>query len=351
MARVDRDTFKASVDTSITTNSNKDISGADVNGAFDDLADSAVFRDEYVGGKAPVRVATTASGTISTDYEDGDTVDGVTLATGDRILLKDLSNGSLRGVYTVNASGSPTRATDFNTSEDCVLGVTFYVEEGTSNGGKFFYLSGPTSTIVLGSTVLTFAEQSSTFNINSLSEDNSLDADADFIPYYDTSGGSSKKITLENLPIDDLDTNTQVDPANDYFVVHDNGNNKLEKVAASEVPRTEAVPDGGGLVLKILEIGDWDMDADVSVSITHGVSGSPMTSGSGMSILSVDIRKDSGFVYSALGVGSAGGTTNNLEIYWDNTTITLVRANGGDFDSTNYNSSGNRGWVTIAYQE
>ena len=64
--------------------------------------------------KNSVRVATTANGTLSSAFANGQTVDGITLSTGDRILLKDQSTGSQNGIYTVNSSGAPTRATDFD---------------------------------------------------------------------------------------------------------------------------------------------------------------------------------------------------------------------------------------------
>ena len=52
-------------------------------------AASKGYVDALVQGldpKGSVRVATTTAGTLATDYENGDTVDGVTLATGNRIL-------------------------------------------------------------------------------------------------------------------------------------------------------------------------------------------------------------------------------------------------------------------------
>ena len=60
----------------------------------------------------PVRVATTANGTLATAFDDASTVDGVTLATGDRILIKNQSDAKANGIYVVAASGAPTRATD-----------------------------------------------------------------------------------------------------------------------------------------------------------------------------------------------------------------------------------------------
>lgn len=64
--------------------------------------------------KDSVVCATTANGTLATAFENGDTVDGIVLATGNRILIKNQSAPAENGIYTVNASGAPTRATDFD---------------------------------------------------------------------------------------------------------------------------------------------------------------------------------------------------------------------------------------------
>ncbi len=82
--------------------------------------------------KGSVRVATTAAGTLATSFENGDSVDGIVLATGDRILIKDQSSQAENGIYTVNASGAPTRSTDMNVWAE-VPGAFVAVEEGTSN--------------------------------------------------------------------------------------------------------------------------------------------------------------------------------------------------------------------------
>jgi hypothetical protein len=106
--------------------------------------------------KAPVRVATTANGTLASAFENGDTVDGVTLATGDRILLKDQSTASQNGIYVVKASGAPSRATDADSSAE-ILGATVFVSEGTANGNKQFSCTTD-APITLGSTSLVFAQ-------------------------------------------------------------------------------------------------------------------------------------------------------------------------------------------------
>jgi hypothetical protein len=82
---------------------------------------------------APVRVATTTAGTLATSFENGDTVDGVTLATGDRILIKDQSTASENGVYVVAASGAPSRASDADTGAE-LYGALVPVTNGTTNG-------------------------------------------------------------------------------------------------------------------------------------------------------------------------------------------------------------------------
>jgi len=108
--------------------------------------------------KQPVRAASTANGTLATAFENGDTLDGVTLATGDRILLKDQSSGAENGIYTVNASGAPSRASDADTGAE-MLGATVSVMEGTANADKTFACT-TNSTITIGSTSLTFAQAS-----------------------------------------------------------------------------------------------------------------------------------------------------------------------------------------------
>ena len=73
-------------------------------------AESKDYVDSVVAGlspKEPVRAATTAPGTLALDFENGDVIDGVTLATGDRILIKDQVTATENGLYIVNASGAP----------------------------------------------------------------------------------------------------------------------------------------------------------------------------------------------------------------------------------------------------
>ena len=106
--------------------------------------------------KDSVRVASTATATIAT-LDAGQSLDGVTLAQGDRVLLKNQSTGSENGIYVINADGSAaTRATDFQSGYVTSLAFVF-VEEGSSNAQNGYILTN-TGTITVGSTALTFTQ-------------------------------------------------------------------------------------------------------------------------------------------------------------------------------------------------
>ena len=107
--------------------------------------------------KASVRVATTAPVLLASGLENGDTLDGVTLATGDRVLVKDQSTGSENGIYVVQASGAAVRATDADTSAEVTAGMFTFVAEGTTNADSGWVLT-TNDTVTLGTTALTFAQ-------------------------------------------------------------------------------------------------------------------------------------------------------------------------------------------------
>ena len=139
-------------------------------GTPQDVGDAANkgYVDGLVQGldvKGSVRAATTAHGTLSTAYANGQTVGGVTVATGDRILIKNQQTGSEseNGVYTVNASGAPTRATDFDANANITAGAFVFVEEG-SNADQGFVLTND-GTITIGTTALAFSQFSGAGNI------------------------------------------------------------------------------------------------------------------------------------------------------------------------------------------
>lgn len=102
--------------------------------------------------KQSVRAATTANITLSNTQ----TIDGIALQVGDRVLVKDQSTGSENGVYVV-ASGSWARATDFDEPYEVTAGVFFFVEEGTVNADAGFVITSDNPQTV-GTDPLTFTQ-------------------------------------------------------------------------------------------------------------------------------------------------------------------------------------------------
>lgn len=97
--------------------------------------------------KQAVRVATTANITIATDLNVGDSIDGVTLADGDRVLVKNQTAAENNGIYVAGAS--PSRATDFDSLSpiDEINKAYVAVQEGTENAGKLFVQYGTVTTL------------------------------------------------------------------------------------------------------------------------------------------------------------------------------------------------------------
>ncbi len=83
---------------------------------------------------ASVVAATTANINLATDLENGDTLDGVTLATGNRVLVKNQTTQSQNGIYVVQASGAAVRASDFDSPTEVDGGDFVFVNQGTING-------------------------------------------------------------------------------------------------------------------------------------------------------------------------------------------------------------------------
>lgn len=115
----------------------------------DKMADELAKRDN----KPSVRAATT--GTIA--LTGTQTIDGVVLAVGDRVLVKDQADAKQNGLYLV-AAAAWTRTTDADSGAKLNAGARVYVEEGTANGTRVWYLA-TTGAITLGTTQLQFRDE------------------------------------------------------------------------------------------------------------------------------------------------------------------------------------------------
>lgn len=112
--------------------------------------------DPSLGYKAPVRVASTAN-VVLTGLQ---TIDGIVLAEGDRVLLKNQTDQTTNGIW--NAStGDWTRAVDADGSDELVNGMQVAVARGSANANSIYFLT-TVDPIVLGTSLLTFQN----FNAN-----------------------------------------------------------------------------------------------------------------------------------------------------------------------------------------
>jgi len=102
------------------------------------------------------RAASTANVVIASALENGDVLDGITLVTNDRVLLKNQTTGSQNGVYTVVASGSASRDTEFDVISE-LAGQLVVIQEGTVNADTIFLCTTDTSA-TLGTTTITFTK-------------------------------------------------------------------------------------------------------------------------------------------------------------------------------------------------
>lgn len=139
---------------SVSLNSQKITNLADPTSAQD--AATKAYVDATKQGldvKDSCRAATTANITLSGTQ----TVDGVSLVAGDRVLVKNQTTGSQNGIYAVVSGGTWTRTTDADTSAKVTSGMFTFVEAGTTNADSGWVLTTD-GTITLDTTALAFTQ-------------------------------------------------------------------------------------------------------------------------------------------------------------------------------------------------
>jgi len=102
--------------------------------------------------KAACRVASTANLTLSGTQ----TIDGVSVIAGDRVLVKNQTSGADNGIYVV-AAGAWARSTDADVSNEVQPGMLCFISEGSVNGNQQFVLVTD-APITLGTTALVFSQ-------------------------------------------------------------------------------------------------------------------------------------------------------------------------------------------------
>ena len=121
-------------------------------------ATTKTYVDNLVTGlktRTIVRAATTGNISLSSDLQNGDTLDGVTLQTNDKVLVKTQSDNTQNGIYIVVASGTASRDPEFDTVDE-LAGQMIIVKEGSVNADTFQLCTTDSGSI--GSAAITFTQ-------------------------------------------------------------------------------------------------------------------------------------------------------------------------------------------------
>jgi hypothetical protein len=240
---------------------NVSISGGSVTGLGDPAVSSEAatknYVDQAVAGlrtRIIAEAATTANINLTTDLENGDTLDGVTLVTGDRVLVKDQTDATENGLYIVVASGAASRDPEHDTIAELSGGMVV-VNQGTANDNKIF-LCTTDSDATIGISNITYT-QVTPANVGTVTSVGVADAGSSEFTVANSPITSSGTITLEvnaidNSKITGLGTAATLNvgtSANN--VVQLDGSAKLPAVDGSQLTNIDAASPGFAIAMAI----------------------------------------------------------------------------------------------------
>ena len=339
--------------------------------------------------KSPVIAASTGNLTLSAEQ----TVDGIALVDGNRVFVKDQTDGTENGIYLVDTS-TWAREPDWDGTGDVVEGTMVPVSRGTTNALTWWIVSN-TGTITIGTTDVTMVQGltdvaiAATTTVTDESTDttcfpvfmtaatgnNAVKSDA-YLTYNSNTGNLGSELsnvtgttdatsatagartnaggeaiakTLwvgQDIVLDERADHAATSAAgNGIFWLKDDTPNhpKFTDDAATDHYVLLA---NAALKTKVVDIGDWDMSTATGTAakaVAHGLTLADIRS------ISVTIRTDGATFYRDFAATNNSGTGDH-DIDIGATNVTLTREASGLFDSTNYNSTSfNRGWITIQY--
>jgi hypothetical protein len=240
---------------------NVSISGGSVTGLGDPAVSSEAatknYVDQAVAGlrtRIIAEAATTANINLTTDLENGDTLDGVTLVTGDRVLVKDQTDATENGLYIVVASGAASRDPEHDTIAELSGGMVV-VNQGTANDNKIF-LCTTDSDATIGISNITYTIITPA-NVGTVTSVGVADSGSSEFTVANSPITSSGTITLEvnaidNSKITGLGTAATLNvgtSANN--VVQLNGSAQLPAVDGSQLTNLNAATNGFAIAMAI----------------------------------------------------------------------------------------------------
>jgi hypothetical protein len=240
---------------------NVSISGGAVTGLGSPSASSDAatknYVDQAVAGlrtRTIAECASTGNVSLSNGLEAGDSIDGVTLVAGDRVLLKDQTDATENGLYLAVSSGAASRDPEHDTIAELSGGMVV-VNQGTANDNKIF-LCTTDNTGSVGSTNITYTVITPS-NVGTVTSVGVADSGSSEFTVANSPITSSGTITLAvnsiaNTKISGLGTASTLNvgtSANN--VVQLDGSAKLPAVDGSQLTNIDAASAGFAIAMAI----------------------------------------------------------------------------------------------------
>jgi hypothetical protein len=241
--------------------SNVAVTGGSVTGLGEPSANSDAatksYVDQAVAGlrtRAIAEAATTGNIDLTADLQNGDTIDGVTLVTGDRVLVKDQTDATANGLYIAVASGTASRDPEYDTIAE-LSGSMVVVNQGSTNDNKIF-LCTTDSDATIGVSNITYTVITPS-NVGTVTSVGVADSGSSEFTVANSPITSSGTITLEvnsiaNTKITGLGTSSTLNvgtSANN--VVQLDGTAKLPAVDGSQLTNIDAASAGFAIAMAI----------------------------------------------------------------------------------------------------
>lgn len=268
-------------------------------------ADQTISVNSFGEATTAIKIPVKAASTVNVALFGPQTIDGVSVVAGDRVLVKDQSTASENGIYVVSNSNW-TRATDFNETGEVVQGSRVSVSNGITNANIIFYITS-NNPIIIGSSAINF---SSTTSANA-----SL-----LIGFSGSAGHSMPYLVLKN--IDDVTPNG----AGGHII--------FESLNSSGVLK-DAVDINCGLIVATAgnEQGDCDFSMYINGSIKQVVlsgsttGGQPFWSPADNDLWDLGVAHANWRTLFLSRDANVGGTTNTENLLVGATTTTLLGPN------------------------